>query len=58
MKRHIEASGLKVTDIKTFTILHSESSALRQIKVAKSKLDYIIDRNLRNGMEQYLHDLE
>jgi len=58
MKRHIEAAGMRVVGISNFTILHSEESALRQIRVAKSKLDYMVDANLRNGMERYLLDLE
>jgi hypothetical protein len=58
MKRHIEAAGMRVVSVSNFTILHSEDSALRQIRVAKSKLEYMTDVNLRSGMERYLLDLE
>lgn len=58
MKRHIEAAGMRVVSVNNFTILHSEDSALRQVRVAKSKLEYMTDVNLRKGMESYLLDLE
>lgn len=58
MKRHIESSGLVITSSRNFTILHSEDSALRQIKVARSKLDYMANPALQEGMKQYLNDLE
>lgn len=54
----MEAADLTVTNISNFTILHSEDSALRQVRVARSKLDLIRDANLRRGMDQYLADLE
>lgn len=47
-----------VTNSSNFTIMHTEDSALRQIRVAKSKLDLMRDEHLRRGMETYLLDLE
>ncbi len=47
-----------VIESKNFSILHSEDSAVRQIKVAKSKLILMHDKALRVGMEAYLDDLE
>jgi hypothetical protein len=58
MKRHIEAAGMIVTNTSNFTIMHTEHSAMRQVRVAKSKLDIIKDANLRRGMDEYLQDLE
>lgn len=58
MKRHIEAAGMKVTDSSNFTIMHTEESAMRQVRVAKSKFDLFRDANLRRGMDEYLLDLE
>lgn len=42
---------------KSFTILHSEESILRQLRVAQSKLDLMPHLSLRQGMEIYLRDL-
>eukprot|EP01033_Poteriospumella_lacustris_P000166 gene166-110_t len=58
MKRHVEGAGMVVTNSSNFTIMHTEDSALRQIRVAKSKLDLMRDEHLRRGMETYLLDLE
>jgi len=58
MQRHIEGTGLHFLEMKSFTILHSEESALRQLRVGRSKLDFILDKNLRDGMDKYLIDLE
>jgi hypothetical protein len=58
MVRHIQSAGFEVLEQKNFSILHSEESACRQIKVARSKLMLMQDLNLRNGMESYLNDLE
>lgn len=58
MKRHVEGAGMVVTNSSNFTIMHTEDSALRQIRVAKSKLDLMRDEHLRRGMEAYLLDLE
>lgn len=58
MLRHLELSGMAVTDTKKFTIMHNEESAIRQIRVAKSKLSYVPHNAMRNGMDKYLNDLE
>jgi hypothetical protein len=54
--RSLVASGLQVTQTKQFTILHSEDSTLRQIRVSQSKLP-LIPAPLQSGMEIYLKDL-
>lgn len=54
----MEAAQFHVIDTKKFTILHSEESALRQVRVARSKLDFMKNTHLRAGMEKYLSDLE
>lgn len=58
MARHLKKSNIKVLNSKSFTILHSEESAYRQIKVAQSKLSLIQNNPLRSGMESYLIDLD
>lgn len=58
MKRHIEGAGMIVTNSSNFTIMHTEESAMRQVRVARSKLDLFRDDNLRHGMTSYLHDIE
>jgi hypothetical protein len=58
MTRHLSQAGMKVLDSHNFTILHSENSAIRQVKVARNKLDFMEDQALRQGMDQYLTDLE
>jgi hypothetical protein len=58
MLRHIEQVGLKNLDIKSFTILHSEESALRQLRVGRSKIEFMKDKALREGLDKYLNDLE
>lgn len=58
MNRHIEQVGLKVINSKNYTILHSEDSAIRQIRVGRSKLELMRHPALRTGMDQYLTDLE
>lgn len=58
MKRHLNNAGLRTVQSKNFTILHSEESAVRQIKVSQSKLPLISNPSLRAGMEAYLTDLE
>ena len=58
MTRHLNKVGLKVVESRNFTILHSEESAVRQIKVGRSKLDYMKNSALRSGMDTYLQDLE
>jgi hypothetical protein len=46
-----------ITCTKTFTILHSEDSINRQIRVAQSKLDLFPNDLLRDGMKAYIDDL-
>ena len=58
MTRHLKKSNFKVLKTKNFTILHSEESALRQLKVAQSKLSLMQHIPLRTGMENYLQDLD
>jgi hypothetical protein len=55
--RHLELSGFKVVSTKHFTILHSEDSIKRQIRVGQSKLSLIENAALKEGLEQYLLDL-
>jgi hypothetical protein len=57
MERHLERSQYRITNTKCFSILHSEESILRQIKVAQSKLDLMQNSSLRSGMQTYLTDL-
>jgi hypothetical protein len=56
--RHLEASGLRVFKSKIFTILHSEESILRQLHVARSKLDLMPNVALRTAMDSYLTEIE
>jgi len=56
--RHLEAIGLRVFKSKIFTILHSEDSTLRQLRVARSKLDLMPNIALRTAMDSYLSDIE
>ena len=45
MLRHIEQAGLAYLDMKTFTMLHNEEeSAMRQLCVARSKLELMQDQ--------------
>lgn len=57
MIRHLEIANFKIIKSKSFTILHSEESILRQLRVAQSKLDLMPDPSLRQGMEIYLRHL-
>lgn len=57
MARHLKKSNMKILKSKNFTILHSEESAKRQLKVAQSKLSLMAHNPLRAGMESYLNDL-
>ena len=57
MQRHLERSNYRITNTKNFSILHSEESILRQIKVGQSKLDLIPNSSLRSGLQTYLTDL-
>jgi len=54
--RHLEKSGFKVEHTKKFTILHSEDSIIRQVRVASSKLG-LMPPPAREGMEMYLNDI-
>jgi hypothetical protein len=57
MTRHLEKSNFDVLHTATFSILHSEDSITRQLRVAELKLDYFSDSNLRSGMQSYLDGL-
>jgi hypothetical protein len=57
MKRHLERANFRVLKSKNFTILHSEESVGRQIRVAFSKLP-MMPVEVRTGMEKYLGDLQ
>lgn len=56
MTRTVQGLGLTTTKSKNFTILHSQDSINRQIRVAKTKLS-LMSPILRDSMEQYLTDL-
>ncbi len=60
MTRHLIESGFVCTPehIKSFSILHSVDSLLRQVKVAESKLVSISNVPLREGMRIYLEELK
>lgn len=57
MTRHLEKSNFDVLNTATYSILHSEDSITRQLRVAELKLDYFLDSSLRNGMQSYLDGL-
>jgi len=56
MVRHLEKSGFKVLHTKKCTILHSEESIMRQVRVASSKLE-LMPAEMSGGMTAYLADL-
>jgi hypothetical protein len=58
MRRHLAIAQFSIQGTKNFTILHSEESAVRQIRVGSSKLSLMDNTDLRRGMEKYLADLE
>jgi hypothetical protein len=58
MRRHLAIAQFSIQCTKNFTILHSEESAVRQIRVGSSKLSLMDNTDLRRGMEKYLADLE
>ena len=58
MTRHLEKSNFQVLHNGSFSILHSEDSIYRQIRVAELKLDYMLDSTLREGMQSYLNGLK
>jgi hypothetical protein len=55
--RHLHLEGFAVLKSRSFTILHSKESAVRQIRVARSKLD-LLPPSLKKNMQMYLADLE
>ena len=57
MTRHLEKSNFDVLHTATFSILHSEESINRQLRVAELKLEYMADATLRSGMQSYLDAL-
>jgi hypothetical protein len=56
--RHLESEGLRVFKSKIFTILHSEESTMRQLRVARSKLELMPQASMRMAMDSYLTDIE
>ena len=57
MTRHLERANFEVSNSKSFTILHSEESILRQLRVGQSKLPLFSNPKLREGMEVYINEL-
>lgn len=57
MVRHLQQSGFSLLHTKSYSILHSEDSILRQIRVGQSKLKLFPNESLRAGMEEYLYEL-
>ena len=53
MNRHLDRANFEVVNTKSFTILHSEESILRQLRVGQSKLPLFPNDELRRGMEAY-----
>ena len=58
MIRHLEQSGLETEHQKSFSILHSEQSILRQLRVAENKLRHFPDAELTKGMATYVTHLK
>lgn len=56
--RHLIMEGFEVRKTRNFNILHSKDSAVRQIRVARSKLDLMESGAVRGGMQLYLDELE
>jgi len=56
--RHLEKEGMRVFKNKVFTILHSEESVVRQLRVARSKLELMPQASMRMAMDTYLTDIE
>ena len=56
--RFMEREGLKVFKSKAFTIMHTENSVTRQINVARTKLSLMTSDALRDGMADYLDELQ
>jgi hypothetical protein len=57
MVRHLEKSNFEILSSKSFSILHSEGSILRQLRVGQSKLSLFPDPALKQGMETYMTEL-
>jgi hypothetical protein len=57
MERHLDKSGFEIQQSKKFSIMHSEASILRQLRVGQSKLGYM-NPAVRIGYEAYFKDLE
>jgi len=57
MIRHLEKSQFKVLSKKTYSILHSEESINRQLKVGQTKLPLFKNPALKAGMEDYMAEL-
>jgi len=58
IERTLVDSGFRVVQSKKFTILHSESSLLRQVAVAERKLPFMPCRQLRDGMAAHIAELK
>ena len=56
--RHLQQDGFEIKKSRSFSILHSKDSAVRQIRVARSKLELMENGAIRGGMQLYLEDLE
>ena len=56
--RHLQQDGFEVKKSRSFSILHSKDSAVRQIRVARSKLELMESGAIRGGMQLYLDELE
>jgi hypothetical protein len=54
----MERAGFAVMASKNFTILHSEASIVRQVRVGQSKLSLVPYGPLKAGLEKYMNDLE
>jgi len=57
MTRHLEKSNFEILHSANYTILHSEESITRQLRVGEQKLDLMADAGLRAGMQSYLNGL-
>lgn len=57
MERHLQKNNMKVIGVKSYSIIHTENSAIRQINVGRSKINHM-SPILKNPMISYLNDLE
>jgi hypothetical protein len=53
----MEKEGLRVLKTKSFNILHTAESAMRQVRVAQTKLELMSSSALKAGMTTYLEEL-